>query len=109
MQTTIPHRNDTTLYTADVADDDTLPMRTAVERALSEGVSLTGAYLTNANLRGANLRGADLADADLAGANLWRANLTGADLRCAYLTENATDNAPGVADPEILGTQEKDR
>ncbi len=66
-------------------------IREAVERAVSDSVSLTGADLTGADLTGADLTGADLTGADLTGADLTgadltKANVTGADLTGADLT-----------------------
>jgi hypothetical protein len=84
------HYTDAVLYTTEVADDDTYPIRTATVRAVGsdadlDGANLEGAYLGGANLECAYLGGADLEGAYLGGANLWGANLEGAYLEGAYL------------------------
>ena len=56
-------------------------VKEAAEKAVKNGVSLTGADLRDADLGGANLM-----DAKLGGADLRDAYLSGADLRDAYLS-----------------------
>lgn len=60
-------------------------MREALEKAVSENVSLSYADLTRARLDNANLDGADLRHAGLEGASLAGANLSEADLSHANL------------------------
>jgi hypothetical protein len=74
------------LYATKVADDDPCPIRTTLEKAVADGVSLIGANLSGANLAGANLRSANLVDADLTNANLSSAYLVDANLFSADLT-----------------------
>ena len=57
----------------------------AVQKAVSEGVSLARANLYSANLYMANLDGANLYRANLFGAILEGANLEGANIACANL------------------------
>ena len=78
----IHDRNGTMLFASAVDPTDQTPLRTAVTRAVREGVPLTRALLGCANLESAILR-----NAELAGADLTCADLTGADLRCARLTD----------------------
>ena len=59
---------------------DAKDMRTAVELALSNHISLSYANLSGVNLRGVNLKGANLKGVDLGDTNLRGANLRDVDL-----------------------------
>jgi hypothetical protein len=112
MKIEIKHRRTgAVLYAMQIANDDQYPIRTALERAVADGVNLIGANLVSANLacaylRGANLRGAnlsyanlsyaDLIDANLSDVNLSDANLFDADLSNADLTDAKYKGVPVV-------------
>ena len=90
-------RNGTVLFASAVDSTDLTPLRTAVTRAVREGVPLTNALLgcanlessilQNAELTRADLTCADLTHADLRGACLFEATLVGAKLAHANLPE----------------------
>jgi hypothetical protein len=99
------------LYTTQIADSDQYPIRTALERALANGVNLSGADLSDLNLSyadlaNANLSGAYLSGTNLTGANLYGANLYSVDLTNANLayTNFGVDHVPFVPrlDAQIL-------
>jgi hypothetical protein len=105
------------LYTVLVEDDDRYTIRTALEKAVADGVNLSGADLAGANLAGADLTNvnlvdadlvrANLVDADLSGANLAGANLAGANLRGANLANanltNANLSSAYLVDADLFG------
>jgi hypothetical protein len=107
------------IYAMQVADDDRYPIRTALEKAVTDGVNLSDADLTNANLSGADLTYANLAGiylcsanlvgaffvcADLFGADLSNANLSGADLFGADLT-NANLSGADLSGVNLCGVR----
>ena len=96
---------------------DAKDMRTAVELALSNNISLSyadlsyadlsganlgGTNLSGADLRGADLRGADLIDIDLIGIDLTHADLRGAKIRDNIIISKAPIQIYGLAWPVVI-------
>jgi uncharacterized protein YjbI with pentapeptide repeats len=123
QQFQIKHWSGRVLYEFDVPGgiESGMVLRHALERATSEGKSLSGADLrdavlrdavlrdadlSGAVLRGAVLRGADLSGADLSGADLRDADLRGADLRGADLRD--ADLRGAVLRDAVLREQKTD-
>lgn len=88
---------------------ESMELKRAIEKAVREGVSLSGAKLRHADLSGANLSGGDLSWASLDEVNMSKANLSGANFDDSHahlsIFEDADMGGASLVGANLLGSR----